>query len=56
MRNVISIILLVVAIIYVICPIDACPGPIDDLIVMVLGAASSAAVKRIGVKKEITEG
>ena len=55
MRNVIGIILIVVTIIYVICPIDACPGPIDDLIVAVLGVASSTALRKAGTKKEILE-
>ena len=33
-------ILLVLVILYVISPIDLCPGPIDDIIVIVLGVAA----------------
>ena len=32
--------LLVLVILYVISPIDLCPGPIDDLIVILMGAAA----------------
>jgi uncharacterized membrane protein YkvA (DUF1232 family) len=31
--------LLVLMIVYIVSPIDACPGPIDDLIVLLLGLA-----------------
>lgn len=31
---------LVVVILYIVSPIDACPGPIDDIIVAVLGIAA----------------
>ena len=37
--------LIVLVILYVVSPIDACPGPIDDIIVILLGLA---AQKRIG--------
>lgn len=26
---------------YLVSPVDACPGPVDDLIVLLLGAASA---------------
>ena len=32
--------ILVLVILYIISPIDACPGPIDDLIVMILCLAA----------------
>lgn len=37
--------ILVLMILYLLSPIDACPGPIDDLIVLVIGMA---ARRRIG--------
>lgn len=37
--------LLVFVVIYIISPVDLCPGPIDDLIVLII---SMAAQKRIG--------
>ena len=38
--------ILVLMILYIISPIDACPGPIDDLIVLIIGLA---ARKGLGV-------
>jgi uncharacterized membrane protein YkvA (DUF1232 family) len=32
--------ILVLMILYIISPIDACPGPIDDLIVLIIGVAA----------------
>ena len=37
--------LLVLAIIYIVSPLDACPGPIDDIIVLLLTAASQKGRK-----------
>lgn len=37
--------LLVLVILYVVSPIDACPGPIDDLIVLALGLAAQKGMK-----------
>ena len=34
--------LLVLVILYALSPIDACPGPIDDIIVIALGLAAQA--------------
>lgn len=31
---------------YIISPVDACPGPIDDLIVLLLGIAGSRYIDR----------
>ncbi len=41
--------ILVLVILYVVSPIDVCPGPIDDLIVVLLGVA---ARKGIAAKTE----
>lgn len=32
--------ILVLMILYIVSPIDACPGPIDDLIVLIIGLAA----------------
>ncbi|MCQ2495996.1 MAG: DUF1232 domain-containing protein [Lachnospiraceae bacterium] len=40
MKNGMKGMLLVLAILYVISPIDACPGPIDDLLVVIMTMAS----------------
>ena len=41
--------ILVLMILYIASPIDACPGPIDDLIVLFIGLA---ARKRVGTTEE----
>ena len=48
MREVMKGMILVLMIMYIASPIDACPGPIDDLVVLFIGLA---ARKRIGPKK-----
>ena len=37
MRGLGKLLVLVFAVIYVFSPVDACPGPVDDLIVMLVG-------------------
>lgn len=39
MKKIMGILILVVVIIYIISPVDFVPGPIDDIIVAVLGVA-----------------
>ena len=41
--------ILVLMILYIVSPIDACPGPIDDLVVLFIGLA---ARKRIRTTEE----
>ncbi len=48
MNNTLKGIILIVMIFYILSPIDACPGPIDDFIVLLLGIA---ARKRISVEE-----
>ena len=36
--------LLVLVILYVVSPIDACPGPIDDIIVLLIGLAAQKGI------------
>ena len=40
MNEVIKGMILVLMILYIVSPIDACPGPIDDLIVLFIGLAA----------------
>ena len=39
--------ILILMILYVLSPIDACPGPIDDLIVLIIGIAARKGMKAI---------
>lgn len=41
MNDVAKGMLIVLVILYVVSPIDVCPGPIDDIIVMILGLAAA---------------
>ena len=41
MNNVMKGMILVLVILYVLSPIDGCPGPVDDLIVVLLGMAAN---------------
>ena len=45
MDGVVKGMIIVLMILYIVSPIDLCPGPIDDIIVMLIGIA---AQKRIG--------
>lgn len=40
MNRLTKVLILVAMMIYVVSPIDACPGPIDDLIVVLLSMAA----------------
>lgn len=43
--------LLVLMILYVVSPIDLCPGPIDDIIVILLGIAAQKGIGRSDVEE-----
>jgi hypothetical protein len=45
MENIIKGMLIVIVVLYVISPVDFMPGPIDDLIAVLLGAAAN---KKLG--------
>ena len=34
----------ILMVLYIISPVDACPGPIDDLIVLLIGLAASRRI------------
>lgn len=36
--------LLVLVILYVLSPVDACPGPVDDIIVLLIGLATQKGI------------
>lgn len=40
MKGIMKGMLIVLVLLYVVSPLDACPGPVDDLIVLLLGIAS----------------
>ena len=40
--------IIVLMILYIVSPVDACPGPIDDIIVLLIGLAST---KRLEAKE-----
>ena len=41
MNGVVKGMILVLMILYIVSPVDACPGPIDDIIVLLIGLAAS---------------
>lgn len=41
MNDVAKGMMIILVILYVLSPIDACPGPIDDLIVILIGIAAA---------------
>ena len=40
-----KVMILVLMVLYIVSPIDACPGPIDDLIILLIGIAAQKRVK-----------
>ena len=44
MNDVMKGMILVLIILYIVSPIDACPGPIDDLIVLFIGIAARKGI------------
>ena len=47
MNGIVKGMLVSLLIVYVVSPIDFCPGPIDDIIAILLGIASSTITHRI---------
>ena len=39
-NNALQVLVLVAVILYIVSPIDLCPGPIDDIIIAVMGVAT----------------
>lgn len=37
--------LMALMIVYILSPVDACPGPIDDLLVLIIGIAASKGAR-----------
>ena len=46
MNNVMKGIIIMAVIIYIVSPIDIAPGPIDDIIVLLMGIAASKSRKK----------
>lgn len=44
MSNIAKGMLLVLIILYVVSPVDLCPGPVDDLIVLLIGIAAQKGI------------
>ena len=40
MNDVMKRMILVLMIMYIVSPLDACPGPLDDIIVLLIGSAA----------------
>lgn len=51
MNGVVKGMLLVLIILYVVSPIDFCPGPIDDIIVILLGVAAQKGIGKSKVEE-----
>jgi uncharacterized membrane protein YkvA (DUF1232 family) len=47
--------IIALVILYVISPIDFAPGPVDDLIVVLLGIAATAGKKRLSTAANIVD-
>lgn len=45
MSGVMKEMILVLIILYIVSPIDACPGPVDDLIVLLIGIAANKGLE-----------
>ena len=47
MKEVMKGMLVVLVILYIVSPIDLCPGPIDDVLVLLLGVAAQIGTKAL---------
>lgn len=52
MRDVIKGMLVVLVILYIVSPIDLCPGPIDDIMVLLLGVAAQIGTRALERRNE----
>ena len=48
MKNILKGMIIAFLIMYIVSPVDACPGPIDDLILLLIWLGSEGAVEEIG--------
>ncbi len=55
MNGVLKGMLLMLVILYIVSPVDACPGPIDDIIVMLIWCASQKAATAIETTDTVDE-
>ena len=47
MSNVVKGMIIILMVLYILSPVDACPGPIDDLVVFLLCMAANSGVNYI---------
>ena len=47
MGNTVKGMIIIIMILYIVSPVDFCPGPIDDIIVLLIGIASKKGVNYI---------
>ncbi len=45
MNQLAKVLIMVFVILYIVSPVDACPGPIDDLIVLLLSIAAQRKIR-----------
>ena len=45
MNDVMKGMILVLMILYIVCPLDACPGPLDDFIILLIGIAARKGIE-----------
>ena len=48
MNKITKLLVLIFMLVYVVSPLDACPGPIDDLIILLLSIAAQRKVRLPG--------
>ncbi len=48
MNNVMKGMILVLVILYIVSPLDVCPGPLDDFIVLLIGIAAQKGIEVAG--------
>lgn len=47
MGNTVKGMIIILMILYIVSPVDFCPGPVDDIIVLLIGIASKKGVSYI---------
>lgn len=47
MGNTVKGMIIIIMILYIVSPVDFCPGPIDDIIVLLIGIASQKGIDYI---------
>ena len=53
MNKITKLLVLIFMLVYVVSPLDACPGPIDDLIILLLSIAAQRKVRLPGKMERV---